>query len=144
MNKKLLLSTIVVLLSINLLSQTISYEYDANGNRIKREVIVLNTKSSIIENVSDSIENPSLYVINKEDFKIYPNPTKGNLKIDISSQVNIDNIYINIINVKGQKIYERRDVSMSYNLDLFSQVNGVYILNVIVNDKKYSWKIIKE
>jgi len=146
MKKEVMLTICLLLLSCIAYSQTnFSFDYDANGNRITREIIVLKSQMTKSENVQDTIlQDLSSQVIKKDDIKIYPNPTKGNLKIELNTNSDIEKIQINIINIKGQLVYKTSKLENSYTINLSSEPKGAYILIMQVNDKKYEWKIIKE
>lgn len=145
MKKEMMLTICLLLFSCIAYSQTnFSYDYDANGNRIIRETIVLSTKMAHSENPNDSINEPIQKVIEKDNIKIYPNPTQGNLKVELNTSVSIDKIQIDIVNIKGQLVYNTKEKLDSYIINLTSEPKGAYILIMQVNDKKYEWKIIKE
>ncbi|MBP1644663.1 MAG: hypothetical protein H6Q16_238 [Bacteroidetes bacterium] len=147
MQKKLILTVVSLFFSCILYSQTnFSFDYDANGNRIKREVIVIPSKMAYSQMPNDSIvdDKATINIIERDDIKIYPNPTKGDLNIELNTTSDIQKIQINIISIKGQLLYNTDVVQRAYNLDLSSFAQGAYILIMQVNDKKYEWKIIKE
>lgn len=146
MNKEIILTIILLFFSCIIYSQTnFSFDYDANGNRIKREVIVIPSKMAYSEMPNDSIvEQSAINIIERDDIKIYPNPTKGDLNVELNTTSDIQKIQINIISIKGQLLYNTDVVQRAYNLDLSSFAQGAYILIMQVNDKKYEWKIIKE
>ncbi len=147
MQKKLILTVVSLFFSCILYSQTnFSFDYDANGNRIKREVIVIPSKMAYSEMPNDSIvdDKSTINIIERDDIKIYPNPTKGDLNVEMNTTSDIQKIQINIISIKGQLLYNTDVVQRAYNLDLSSFAQGAYILIMQVNDKKYEWKIIKE
>ncbi len=146
MKREIVLTIILLFFSCIMYSQTtFSFDYDANGNRIQREIIVISSKMAYSENSKDSItDESSINVIEKDDIKIYPNPTKGILKVELKANSNIDKMQINIINIKGQIVYKTNQLQNTYTIDLSLQPQGAYILIVVVNDKKYDWRIIKE
>ena len=82
--KALFLRAILVLLftfGYGVASAQVSYGYDASGNRIYSSITL--TKSSVV-NSSDSITKPSTELLDNLEIKIYPNPTKGQLTVDVS------------------------------------------------------------
>lgn len=146
MKKEVMLTICLLLFSCIAYSQTnFSFDYDANGNRITREIIVLKSQITKSENIQDTIlQDLSSQVIKKDDIKIYPNPTRGNLKIELNINSDIEKIQINIINIKGQLVYKTNELENSYTINLSSEPKGAYILIMQVNDKRYEWKIFKE
>lgn len=133
------------------------YHYDASGNRTLRETIYLinsqsamtNTKSGIgnkkeDSQISDEHERPIERAIGSFDLKIYPNPTKGILKIDVAGDNDIQNALIEVYTVNGKTVYSSKDVRRNYQIDLSNQSNGVYIMRIVLNNIPYEWKIVKE
>lgn len=119
----------------------VSYAYDAVGNRVKRE-IVLATKSMVL-----SDEDKSTFFteeVAKRDIKIYPNPTYGQLAVEISDIDGIKSGTITIITINGQQVLKKK-IDTEYNdLDISSKQSGIYILIVEIDGKKTTWKIIKK
>lgn len=120
-------------------AQSVKYSYDNAGNRIKRE-IVMKTKSPY--EVSTTTECFSEKLSEKE-IRIYPNPTKGRLKIEIAGYENSDRCILRILNVSGQQILSTHANSACTELDISSKANGIYILYISLNNKETTWKIIK-
>ena len=68
---------------LDICAQRIKYTYDNAGNRLTRQKeIVIQTRGAL----SDDEGEPSIYEEKLSETKvtIYPNPTRGILKIDIS------------------------------------------------------------
>ena len=122
------------------LAQNVKYSYDSAGNRIKRE-IVMNTKSSYKE--ASTAEYFS-EMLSENKIRIYPNPTKGKLKIEIANYDNSDRCIIRIVNASGQQILSTQSTSRWIELDISSRANGIYILYISLNKKESTWKIIKK
>lgn len=120
-------------------AQSVKYSYDNAGNRIKRE-IVMKTKSPY--EVSTTTECFSEKLSEKE-IRIYPNPTKGRLKIEIAGYENSDRCILRILNVSGQQILSTHANSACTELDISSKANGIYILYISLNNKETTWKVIK-
>jgi hypothetical protein len=140
-----LLVSLLILPSVLFSQNRFSYDYDANGNRIQREVIVLSGSGKSMISSTDSIrEQTELSIIHKDEISIYPNPTKGHLKVEINSQTAVGNVSIDVYNMRGQNIYRKTDLSTFYDIDLSNATNGAYILVIRINESKYEWKIIKD
>ncbi|MCK5821229.1 MAG: lamin tail domain-containing protein [Bacteroidales bacterium] len=81
-----------------------------------------------------------------EYFESFPNPTKGELFVRFSANSE-EMVTINILNVLGQKIPVLKEFlsqPVMIPLDLTGMGNGIYWLEVIVGNKKYVQKIIKQ
>jgi len=78
----------------------------------------------------------------QESLKIYPNPTKGNLKIDFGKELGA-NISISIINLLGMNVLQLDNVSqkqIELNLSDFSP--GIYLMHVQAGNKILTKRII--
>jgi hypothetical protein len=79
MKKLLLITGLLLIAVISINAQTISYEYDASGNRFRRIMVSLKSASTATEKDKEPIETGW----GERKVTIYPNPTRGNLKIRI-------------------------------------------------------------
>ena len=114
----------------------VNYSYDAIGNRIKREIVL-----------SRSMENnfkPLTETLSEKSISIYPNPTDGLLKISISGWETTDKCKFTVYSLKGSLIQEISVTSSITEIDLGNETNGVYLLNIELNESKSTWKIIKK
>ena len=127
---------LVLLLSFVMGAQVVvSYDYDAMGNRIKREIVL----SRSMENT----EKPLTETISSKSISIYPNPTAGLLKISISGWETTDKCKFTIFSLKGALIQEIQVSSSVTEIDLSDESDGMYLLNIELNESKSAWKIIK-
>lgn len=119
----------------------VTYAYDNVGNRVAREII-------LSKNVqSDGQVKPEVYseMLSERDIKISPNPTSGNLKIEISGyDTTVDEGELSIYSMSGQLIQTVCPDAPVTDLDITSQPVGVYILTITLNGENTSWKIIKK
>jgi len=126
-------------------SAQVSYNYDDNGNRTSK-VIILNTlKSDELINPVNEVETASIFddIIDDVSIKIYPNPTKGLLRIDITNSYDIDGS-IEIVNSTGKTISKTTTISETNSMDISKHPNGVYMMRIKINGETSVWKIIKE
>ena len=132
-----LIISILFLLPLIVSSQTIvNYTYDAAGNRIKREIVL----SRSMENT----EKPLTETLSSKSISIYPNPTAGLLKISISGWETTDKCKFTIFSLKGALIQEIQVSSSVTEIDLSDESDGMYLLNIELNESKSAWKIIKK
>ena len=121
----------------------IKYTYDSAGNRLTRQKeIVIQTRGAL----SDDEGEPSTYEEKLSETKvtIYPNPTRGILKIDISGVEKFENARISLYDLTGKLLQQWAGISQSNEIDLSERTPGMYIMQVAYNGKISSWKIIKE
>lgn len=118
----------------------IKYTYDESGNRIKKEIVLSSTRSLLSE---DDEQEAYTEEIQSHQITIYPNPTKGLLNVKIAGLDKI-NGQISIYNMGGKLINQSDLSSSNQTFDLSDQPNGIYIMQIKLEDKVSSWKIIKE
>jgi len=75
-----------------------------------------------------------------EGFSHYPNPTTN--VINLNAQENIENVVI--YNILGQKVVDQNINATSTQLDVDHLTSGTYIMNVLVNGKTGTYKVVKE
>ncbi len=118
----------------------IKYTYDSAGNRTKKEIVSSSTRS-----LFSSESKQVLHIEEKQnhEIKIYPNPTKGIVNIQFATE-NIGNGEISVYNI-SEELITKINFSDSYQtIDLSTQPDGFYIIRIMLEDKVYHWKIVKE
>ena len=121
---------------------TYSFTYDTSGNRLSR---VIPLKSAHIIG-KDTLANQLKTfddVIGKQSVRIYPNPTKGNLKVELPNPEN-RNITLQVYSSHGALIQNSVVTDTFTLIDLNTQVAGIYILRISIGELSAEWKIIKE
>lgn len=141
--KKLQHLLILFLLPMYIFSQNsdqkkITYGYDAAGNRIKREIVMNATKSAFAE--ADIFTEE----LAERIIKIYPNPTKGQLAVEIPDIESVKSANLTLFNMQGQIISKTKATLLKTDLDISSKPNGIYILHINIDGQVSSWRIIKE
>lgn len=89
--------------------------------------------------------NTSIVEYTHADLSMFPNPTNGQLTIDLSN-INLSNfISLNIINVNGKTVMsEQKAYSDKVSVDVFSLKSGIYIIQVKSSDgKSYRGRFVK-
>ena len=130
---------LLVLLPFFAEAQTvISFSYDSSGNRIKRE-IVLESRSIGDEHIKEFTET-----ISAKQIKIYPNPTRGLLKVEIAGWEDSDKCRFLLHSVSGKLVSEGVFNDAVTEIEMTDCINGVYLLSVEINGENTVWKIIKK
>lgn len=101
-----------------------------------------------IENVGYQSESKSVYMtfvgianINEvESLKIYPNPTTGQINIEIPEEIN-GNVTVDIYSLTGAKLNSQKVNKDNGRLDISNLNNGIYLLRMEHNGKIYSQKV---
>lgn len=136
---------VIILLhgAFSLHAQTkISFKYDVSGNRTDRAVILLANKSATIEQ-GDQHEEELTELLGDQEIRIYPNPTKGLLKIDLPSLNGID-VTLRLHDSNGRLLIRKQAQEIGNELNLSAYPSGFYILLIQAGTEKREWKIIKE
>jgi hypothetical protein len=151
--------------------QSVSYGYDASGNRISRTIVMSmlapppqDSTENIVENeeiiagvgqdVQDTVQNNTadeeeiplkIYtdVLAETQISIYPNPTKGLLTVKIPDLPEHSASSLTLFDMHGRVIAQKRQLSAENKLDISAQPAGTYIMQIAVGDEAVSWKIIK-
>ena len=156
--KPTILTTLIFLLfTVFCNAQTIQYDYDNAGNRIARRVIPMKqTAPKVViseEEEEEAAEEPEEEAENVLAFTekigeiqthIFPNPTKGILKIEISGANNSEEITLTLYSGQGATLVEQKIQQGNNTLDLSTYSTGWYILRLQTGDYRKEYKIIKE
>jgi hypothetical protein len=132
-----------IFLSIGLQAAgTISYTYDVAGNRISRTYKVLaavQMKKQLEEPVPIEEEK-----VGDRTIRIYPNPTKGALGVEILGGDDKEKIRIQLYNMKGSQIQNLPVYSGLNTVNMFDCAAGMYVLRLVSEKETIEYKIIKE
>jgi hypothetical protein len=135
-------------------AQNVTYAYDAAGNRISRTIVVQTSSlraaetEEEVEDVEEeeNVEESTVYseVLADLLIKIYPNPTRGLLHIEIENLPPGVNAEVALYHLSGKLITLREDVSHSTEIDITGQEAGIYLLKIVAGEEQTEWKIIKQ
>ena len=103
-----------------------------------------NKLDTMFKNLSDNMAYIDEEELSETKVTIYPNPTKGVLKVDISGVEKFENAQISLYDLTGKLLQQWAGISQSNTIDLSERTPGMYIMQVAYNGKISSWKIIKE
>lgn len=116
------------------------FTYDSSGNRISshKEISVRSLSSNSQEQASPLEETLSHHRVT-----VYPNPTDGPLRIDISGLSGTQGSSITIYNMLGNIVYYESSIRESNELDLTEYPVGMYIMLLRLEGETSTWKIIR-
>lgn len=121
----------------------VQYTYDAAGNRIKRKVVEVTLKSAKTATKDDFLPVEEQW--GERQVSIYPNPTHGNLKVNITGGDDEVAYSYELFNTSGSKVLNGRVVQHGETpIPMQSLSPGVYILIIQANEEKMTYKIIKK
>lgn len=148
------ISTLLLLLFIPLyvlFSQTVvNFAYDNSGNRIYRGIIKIESKKSghITDTTSFSGESQEQKVLEenqgKLQIKIYPNPTRGQIRVEILGLDPSKTSSMKLYNLKGLVVAAKANLTGNDIVDLSGSPVGAYVLKIQIEDNVFEWKILKE
>jgi hypothetical protein len=127
--KKIIFITILIVFALETQAQPntgFSYSYDDNGNRTERVYHDPLIKMGTYESYETEL--------NQHKIQIFPNPTDGDLKVNIEGLNEDTESMIQIYNINGNKLYEVEGIKKT-ELNLTEQPNGIYILRIIIVKK---------
>jgi YD repeat-containing protein len=123
-------------------AQTVRFAYDPAGNRISRTIIM----SSSLR--ADAQEEPKTLIeqlTGEIQVKIYPNPTRGMLQVEISGNTgDAEPVMLSVFDTGGKQLQMQQAVSNLTLVNLSSYPEGIYILRLLINGKPTDYKIIKQ
>lgn len=138
--KFLFLFIILVILPLNMMGK-IAFAYDAAGNRIKRELVIVQMNKApsnlagVKENYYDSIGEKKVTL---------SSDISGIIQISINDFNEEDKGHVSVYSLSGINVLDN-DISEScIRIDLSSNPKGIYILCVTINDNQTTWKINKK
>lgn len=135
---------LVLLPVVSSAQDRIGYSYDASGNRIKRE-IVMQVPKAMAKQQNFSSDNQSFSdMLHDHSIKIYPNPTKGALRICISELKGTDKCSLEVYTTLGVQILVKKVETDNFDIDISNQPNGVYLLRITINERATTWRIVKQ
>ena len=108
---------------------------------------VTNASGSITQGVQQPIE---IYTLGVDDFvnislimKAYPNPTQGDLTLEITD-LKLENLTFQLIDLQGRSIENRKIANTNETIKMENLPSATYFLKVTNNNKEVkSFKIIK-
>jgi hypothetical protein len=143
------LLVIIFLFQLSVNSQTVSFGYDACGNRISREIMLppmTNVQTNPDHTNSGERELTDLYEteVGEVQLQISPNPNGGQFKVTVPGISTDTDAKLFLHATNGQLVVEKERLEITNNIDIRHNQNGTYILTFIINGKKESWKVIKQ
>jgi hypothetical protein len=131
-------------------SQPMSYAYNATGNHLNRNIIVLesNPQKTLRTDPPVAIKvNGSPVAEEKfgnQKVRIYPNPTASILKVDIQGFEEGMKSSIYLCNLSGLLLIGKSPATANNILDLSGLQSGTYVLKVTLGNKRNEWKVLKK
>jgi hypothetical protein len=128
---------------------TINFAYDSAGNRVSR-TIELPASPTMFGGGGGTAEfredeNFFTEILAEKEIKIYPNPTRGQLRVEILGYENLDkNSSIQVFTSGGALLYKTGNLKQTNDINLTDKPAGLYIMLINIGGERSTWKIIKQ
>lgn len=124
-------------------AQTIKFEYDEAGNRTLRYKTVTLTQAK--KDITDTVATqPQKEMMGTREVLIYPNPTRGALRIEIKGPQPETAMRFILTDMSGHVLATNQTTSFNYMYDMTSYPAAIYFLRIEIDGKRRDWKIVKE
>ena len=120
----------------------VSYSYDEAGNRILRHVIVMRAPQNEKKAVVDSTAQKES--LGEQEIIIYPNPTRGILKIELKGKMPDTPVQLVLMDSNGRPLIKRELIQSPELLDITAYPTTWYLMRIIRGTEVKEWKIIKQ
>lgn len=145
MKAHILFFALFAIVAVDNIAQTrnVQFVYDNAGNRIGRAIVLASAPKTRGE-VGDSI-NSEIYtdVFVEYQLHVYPNPTHGELKIELQGLPQDESYYLLISNTSGMIIFERNCANNPTVVDLTDSPIGIYVMRIQYKSYIKDYKIIR-
>jgi len=133
MKKAIIIIVTTLILSSSLYAVKYSFTHDAAGNRDSRTMVDINGKESV-----------PIQKILEHEIKVYPNPTAGDLRVDISGITNDISAKVELFDFNGRSVYKEGTPTGQVTIDLTEEPNGFYIMRISIDNQNIEYKVVKQ
>ncbi|MBT3206892.1 MAG: T9SS type A sorting domain-containing protein [Bacteroidetes bacterium] len=154
MKTKIIITLTILIINAPSFSQNYTFDYDAAGNRTDRFITLSPPSKAALQDTSfvdeeiveeETTEEEKLHdKLGSFDLVVFPNPTKGEVVVQISGEENFGTVSYKVFDIYGKEILSGAKNSNVLQINLSQQVAGTYFLHLEINGKEKSWKIVKE
>ena len=146
----LLLLAFCMSFSIVITAQSVSFGYDASGNRTSRDIIYLKSSEYTDQELN---EQQLIEVLSTVEVTISPNPNGGRFKVSLKnlSALKTENLQegparlqLFLHHLSGNLVFEIKELNAINEVDISDRENGTYILTIFIGGERRTWKVIKQ
>lgn len=95
---------------------------------------ISDSSTGLIDIATDSFES-----YQEQIFNIYPNPSNNHFWVES----NVNNYEIKVFNASGQIVYSQNSLAQLHKIDMSSQSNGVYLIQILSYSNLFTKYVIK-
>lgn len=122
--------------------QKLSYAYDAAGNRTERTIVMTVRSADVEDKAQDGLFFEEQ--IANLQLRIYPNPVKEQLTIQISDYESSARMEFVLYSIGGSILHRGTIDSETTLVNMSRFTTGTYVLHIIIGGKRTVWKVIKQ
>lgn len=141
MNKTLLFIFMLLALTAKA-QQKLSYAYDAAGNRTERTIVMTVRSADVEDKAQDGLFFEEQ--IANLQLRIYPNPVKEQLTIQISDYESSARMEFVLYSIGGSILHRGTIDSETTLVNMSRFTTGTYVLHIIIGGKRTVWKVVKQ
>jgi hypothetical protein len=140
--RSFLSALLLLTLSTIAVADRVTYSYDASGNRTSSLREIVYTRGSSTSKSAQS--KKFLDSLSLARISIYPNPTEGDLRIEISGIENCDDTELTVHSLGGSILEHIQPLDVTNEIDLSGYTDGIYLVVIRIKEQTTTWKIIKK
>lgn len=146
----ILFLTVAAVPSLAQQNGTVSFSYDANGNRTARMISFKKSRdgSRLQGEPTDELATPLLASATDElaglRLALYPNPTEGHFSVEVGNAVEGTRLQAVLYTSTGTVVSRKALSGGRIDFDLSGQASGVYVLRIEAGSETRIWKVIKK
>ena len=122
-------------------AQTVSFSYDAAGNRINREIVISRQMAPMASRKQPEYSED---IPLGKKIKIRQMSAEGIVRVEILSDGEPAKGAIAVYDMAGHLILTESFTNDAATADLSSYPTGIYLLNIEYGNNSYCWKITKK
>ena len=123
--------------------RTVQFAYDADGNMTSRNTVTLKSAFGAQDEAEPETAEIFSEELNNRQIKVYPNPTQGEICVEIISPNREEENFMRLFDASG-RLVETTIIASERTYLKISGSAGVYFLNIHLGTDISEWKIIKQ
>lgn len=144
MRKSYLILSLASLPFVAKAQNSVSYSYDAAGNRVRRESVVPAPRAKAMLQSLETRETSYSDVIGSHSVQIKQDDEKEVLKVSVLGLKSSDKCTFGVYTASGVQAILSDVKSESVEIDISSLPSGIYMMRVAINETSKTWKFVKK
>ena len=116
---------------------TIVFTYDANGNRIQRDLVIVPCGLRMGNTHSPKPLASSF------NANVYPNPAKDKINIEVQQDSSANETRITLSDLAGKTVYAGTVAAAIVQIDVSTLSNGTYLLKIMRGRENKTYNVLK-